>query len=563
MSIDTKLFDSLEKYRDKILIYLFNNNGELINDWLNNKPIKIKLIYNKILPMLGGDWERFHYKHNKTCNVNLCSILQQKTITKEEFFNKVHDVLNRNPKPCPYNHNINPNLFFLFFEEFLDCEIKEAPINIEPLRKDENSPIIGIIFKPGVNKNYEQVFLRSETRSLLELHSRFVLNKKILNCLGEDKFIDIFIKNCYIQYKVNLYQVFAENDNYADLCYIVNDQELFLEIKEAQHNTIKDYKRELSITTITGSRAISCDVKYMNKNIDKIFSTIITEICRILIQSDDSDDLIKSKAMLTYLVLIEGLNFENSEISIQIYYNLIDIKLSSLLNLPILNDCLMNINDLIRKYIKENFSFEQINDNLINDFKKNNSRKKLLLIIEKLNEDYDDKKILSIYKKSFIQFMDDLYLTTQGLKSFLNLLNSKSWLSRGQYNKFNTEVQKKFLDGIQNLLLTPSQNQLNYELRNYQVLFNLKKYNPNIFFQKLKEKNLLLNKYHNKVPFIIKATDKEKQQYGCCFVDTNHLMRAYPEYRKLFIPNSIETCDTNYLEDYRLMTIRELENVYN
>ena len=192
------LNEKLDEYKYMILGYLFNSDMDIIKKWEDNKKIKIN---NNFKPLLQGDWTR-DYKL-KEDRLNLDKLLGN-NVTKNYIFEILIKELKIKSIKNNYSQNFNPNWFFLFYQEFYDDEIDFIPVF------DRNEIIKGIIFD---NKN-----IRIETIKIIELHSRFILNSNYILILGQDKFIEYFIKNCLIQQKIKDNN---RNYKYIDLCYII------------------------------------------------------------------------------------------------------------------------------------------------------------------------------------------------------------------------------------------------------------------------------------------------------------------------------------------------------
>ena len=166
--------ERLEDIRDIILNYLFGNRQNKIDRWIENKKIKIN---DNFKPLLQGDWTR--NKYPKPDKLNLDNLLNDKT-TKNDIFNSLVKELKIPSSKGNYSQNFNPNWFFIFYEEFLDNKIFDI---IEV--KDSTERIIGLQIT-----NSEK--FRLETIKIIELHSRFLLNRCFYKILS-DKFIEYFI----------------------------------------------------------------------------------------------------------------------------------------------------------------------------------------------------------------------------------------------------------------------------------------------------------------------------------------------------------------------------------
>jgi hypothetical protein len=233
----------LNNAREIILNYLFDEDQSKIDKWLDNKKVKIN---DNFKPLLQGDWSR--NKYPKPDRLNLSNLLNEKT-TKISIFNSIIMELKIQSSKGTYAQNFNPNWFFIFYEEFINENIFEI-ISV----KDSNQITIGLQII-----NSEK--FRPETIKIIELHSRFLLSNfhEILN----DKFVEYFIQGCYIQYKIKDNNF---KNNYLDLCYVIEDNELCLEINEYHHNEIIDSIRKMNVM-------LSSKCRLVNFNLNECYET--------------------------------------------------------------------------------------------------------------------------------------------------------------------------------------------------------------------------------------------------------------------------------------------------
>jgi len=235
--------EKLNEIRQIILEYLFEDESK-INKWLNNKKVKIN---ENFIPLLQGDWTR--NKYQKPDRLNLDNLLNEKT-TKISIFNSIIMELKIQSSKGTYAQNFNPNWFFIFYEEFINENIFEI-ISV----KDQNQITIGLQII-----NSEK--FRPETIKIIELQSRFLLNINFYKLLS-DKFIEYFIQGCYIQYKIQDNNL---KNNYLDLCYVIEDNELCLEINEYHHNEIIDSIRKMNVM-------LSSKCRLVNFNLNDCYET--------------------------------------------------------------------------------------------------------------------------------------------------------------------------------------------------------------------------------------------------------------------------------------------------
>lgn len=499
--MDSLLEIKLENIKDIILNYLFVEEDKY--KWNTNQKVKININFK---PLLQGNWTREW--RNMNTNINLDNLLNTK-ICKEDFFQILENELIREKKTGDYSSNFNPNLFFLFFDYFYyNMKNKDKILHFEA-DVDHNDTIIGIRFNNDkkISKIYRPEFLK-----IIEIHSRFLLNNTILDILKVELFTKYFIKNCYIQYEVKIN--FLNQKNFVDLCYLIEDKELFLEINELWHDKINDHFRELNILLSTGSRLVNFNLGDTFCTNEKVFDNLFLNFCKLLYQSEES------KAIILILVEVNGFPLEQVELGVGLLNKEIQIKLSELLNISFLDDINLNIDEFIEKV----FNNENINKEL--DFI--NFTKKLTL-------------------KNLLKYKNEIKLTSYGVKNFLLTLTGKEWKKRKEYIKFMDDLEYKYYETIKNLLEDNSFDILkneNLELKNILIL---NKFDQNEFYNKIKRNEKL---YHPRIPFIIKQ-DKSFVNYKLL---ANILKNI--KIKETDIKNNI-------IVNYRLMTFNEIHILYN
>ena len=496
------LIEILEDTRDRILNYLFNENETKIELWLNNKKIKIN---DNFEPLLQGDWTRYP-KENR---LNLNSILHEK-ITKNEIFNSIIKELKIPSSKGNYSKNFNPNWFFIFYEEFISENIFEEI-------KDYNDKIIGIQF---INSKY-----RPEIIKIIELHSRFIINSNFTDLLGSDKFFEYFIKGCYIQYKIvdNIFQ-----NKYLDLCYIIKDYKLLLEIDEYHHNEIIDYNKKMNLMISSQCRLVNYNINDCYMTNDKVFENLVKSFCKIIYHNE-----LKIEAIKLYLIEINKMEIGMINVGVSIINSELKLKLSDILSLPFFDS-----------------SNKLLLDKIIED------------VIKKGNI-YPSKDFHQIYKKditleNLIKDKKKLELTSFGIKNWLLSIDGIYWSRRKDYIDFMDELERQYYLVIENIIKDDDIGQLQQQNQLLKNIIGLKKYNAVIFFEKVKEKKLFNNKLHNTVPFIIKE-DKS-------YIDYELLSAILSEE----INRQINTNDfikdkgiPKYIPNYRLIYPSELSKIYN
>jgi len=496
--MDSLLEAKLEIIQDMLLVYLFDNDEKLINNWKENKKVKIN---KKFKPLLQGDWTR------KNSNfLNLDELLNTK-ISSNDFFQLLAKELNRKKTiNGDYNNNFNPNLFFLFFKDFYNLKVKDEEIKFE---EETNNTIIGIRFC-----NYENLskLIRPETLKIIEIHSRFLLNNSILDILHLELFTRYFVENCFIQYEVKLNY---RSKRYVDLCYVINEKELILEINEVWHDKINDYFRELSILLSTGSRLINLNLNDPFCTNEKVYENMFLDLCKLLYKTDT-----KCKALVLNLVECNGFPLEQVELGVGLLNKQIKVKLSEFLSIPFLSDITLEIDEVIKKI----FELGNIDSKL--DF-------------------YNFKKNLTV--NNLIKHKSEIYLTPYGIKNFLLSFNGNEWGNRKEYIKFMNDLEFKYYQTIENLLDDTNFDMLkeeNYQLKNILVLNN---YDQKNFLNNTSNNKL----YHPRIPFIIKKNNE--------FVNYKLLSAILDEE----IKNGVKDIDVNkgLVVNYRLLSESEVKNV--
>lgn len=172
--MDEELKDKLSSIKDNILEHIFDKDTKLIEKWNNDKIIDLKRETFEVL--FHGDWSR-----NSKCKLNLDKLID--TSNKPSvIFNEIKKELQRPKTEGLYKSNFNPNLFFLFFEEFYNLPIKNTSEKSYKLTYDflknlnEDGKIIGIKIKnrEQLENNY---VLRKEIIQIIEFHSKILFDE--------------------------------------------------------------------------------------------------------------------------------------------------------------------------------------------------------------------------------------------------------------------------------------------------------------------------------------------------------------------------------------------------
>jgi hypothetical protein len=578
------LKDSLIYYRISLLEYLFDYNYDEIEKWNNNKKVKIT---ERFISFLNGDWSRYNKVYY---GVNL-SFLLGKDLTKNQIFKILKSELERVPNKGEgdYQHNFNPNWFFLFFEEFYGLELiyinnkeKIETIKleyIEDTKKVNNKDVIvGIKF---LNYNTIITKIRPEIIKIIENHSKCVLNKNILDILGDDNFCEIFIKGCIIQQEI----IYNNKKYYTDLCYtIINGNKkknIILEINENHHNKISDFNREINILSSKNSesRIINYNLKD-NDLIDNetIYKQLIINFAKSLYDID------KIKSVLLYLTEIDNLPLDKTLIGIQMRNNILTMTLSKIINLPYFDEATqISIIDIIYSYIHNNhvniekdFTNHKIiktkkdfnNYNLIEsriedlihnmcefEYIKNDD---ILTLKNKLKNEIRNNLGLELFIKS-----EELILTSRGIKNIILSIDGDKWTRKQEYIDYIEELEQKYEQTINYLLSDNSYEKLSNDYLVLSTINSLGNFDSELFFDNIKKcynSKESTKLFHNKIPYII----REENSY----VDYNRLASVLSkELRgKLdieFLDDGEKYRNNHIIVNFRLMSYDEVKKIYN
>ena len=495
MSINEKL----ENIRDIILNYLFDENQGKIDKWLNNDKVKIN---NNFKPLLQGDWTRYP----KPDRLNLDNLLNKKT-TKNDIFNSIIKELKIPSSKGNYSQNFNPNWVFIFYEEFLNIKIFEI-IDV----KDSNERIVGLQI---INNDK----FRPETIKIIELQSRFLLNINFYKLLS-DKFIEYFIQGCYIQYKIKDNNLI---NNYLDLCYIIEENELCLEINEYHHNEIIDSIRKMNVMLSSKCRLVNFNLNDCYETIDKVYENLVKSFCKIIYHNG-----LKTESIKLYLTEINKMEIGMINVGVSMINSELKLKLSELLKLPFFDLTIkLNMDDIINSVINKG--------NL-------NHKRDFTIIYNK-----------EITKENVIKDKKKLELTSYGIKNWLLSIDGKLWTRRNDFIDYMDELEREYYNVIENIIKDDDLGQLQQENMILKNIMGFKKYNSDLFFEKTRNKKLFTNKLHKSVPFIIKE-DKS-------FIDYELLSIVLSS----DITNNInvkEFIKGKYIPNYRLMFPSELDAIY-
>jgi len=499
MKISYELEVQLKEIQDKLLTYLFNKKDK--EKWKDDKKVKIN---DNFKPLLQGDWSRYQKVKSE---FNLGKLLGQK-ITKNQIFQELVNELDRPSEKNNYNHNFNPNLFFLFYDKFYKYKIKKQDFLFFEERAYHKGPIIGILIDNAIK-------IRPEIIKTIEIHSMFLLNEAINKILSEEDFINIFFENCFIQYKVET-EVHKFKKNYIDLVYKIKDKELFIEILEYHHKEINDLDRDKNILLTSGSRILNFKLYDLYETNKTFFKSLIIDFCKLCYKNK-----LSKEALNLYFVLIDDLDINEVKFAVDIFDNINKITLSELFNNKFFEHDNLDIDEIIK------IAYER--GNIV------------------CNIDFDNiKKNLSCEK--ILERKDELILTPTGIINLLISLDGKEWSNRHKFIEFFTKMISNYIEAIKYLLQDDSNDLLRNENRDLLNFINLSNYDCNLFFEKINSKLI-----HNELPFIIQ--DKTS------FVDYNLLSNFLNEEFKSNIKHSHYLRNQKIL-GFRLLTKKELDDIY-
>jgi hypothetical protein len=471
----------------------------------SNDITKVK-ITNRCKSLLQGDWSRYH----KPNRLNLDKYLG-KEMMLDTIFDSIIDELKLESKRGDYSMNFNPNWFFIFYKEFYESKI----FDIIPV-KNKDDIIIGIELCPKSGNT-----VRIETIKIIELHSRFLLNNSVIKILGEEKFLKYFVENCYIQYKIqdNMY-----NNSYIDLCYVVENTNLLLEINEYHHNEINDTTRQKNIIINSNSRLTHYNTNDYFYTNDNVYKNMIRNMCKIIYNNNNTSDAIK-----IFLTEINNMPYHMINVGVSLYKDEYKLLLSDLLTIPFFDPTdKLSITSVIKSIIKKgNVNSEQ---------------------------DFSTLYTKDITLENIVEDMNTLELTSYGIKNFLLSINGKKWSRRKDYIEFMDNLEKECYKVIEEIIKDDTIDMLQQETIMLKNILGLVKYDQNTFFEKASKMKLFKNILHKTVPFIVKTEEK-------VYVDYSLLSNVLDSNIKSKI-NCREFGDNRYITNFRLMLPSELNRIF-
>ena len=317
--MDEELKDELTRIKNLILKTILKSE-DLIKKWNRDENISFKKDIFEVL--FHGDWSR-----NSKCKLNLDKYLDT-TNKPSVIFLEIKKELQRSKTEGLYKSNFNPNLFFIFFEEFYNFRLKNTSdktynLIFDFLKDHETDKNISIRIKNRENLENNYV-LRKEILRIIEFHSKILFDENLRKYLGDEIYCKIFIKNCVIQKKVLTY-----NDiRFIDLCYAfdtvilypsiennnltleelqkIESKNLYLEVNEEKHIMLSDKIRNNALVSTSGIRICNIDTTDIEDFYSiNVYKNLIKVLCKIVFNHNLK---IKNDIMRVYLVCIENLN---------------------------------------------------------------------------------------------------------------------------------------------------------------------------------------------------------------------------------------------------------------
>jgi hypothetical protein len=534
--LNFKLQQKLYEYRDNLYEYLFSNKDD-IDKWKTDDKV---LINNNFIPLLQGDWTR---KFKNYVGLDLSKFIG-KTIKPSELFSELLDELNRKvtyKNNDNYIHNFNPNLFFLFFEEFYDSKVKGTKVKFGP--KIQQSTIYGLTFNSSTRS-----VLREEIINLIEMHSMFILNSSIINILNKNDFISIFIENCYIQYKIKD-ETEPLNNRYIDIAYLIKKEKLetpfLIEINEKHHSEILDYFREIDIYRNATANTNNVILNNNFEAIEVVFEKILFNFCKSLYKTNYI-----TEAIILHLVNFCDLKIREAKLGVELKTKSLKLSLIGITELPFFDTSPLDFNKLAKYLHKKNIlnpetDFENWYE-IYKEYKSTNTPK--------------DKLNLVIYKDN----KEKLILNTKGVMKILTKIPTELWPEQDSYYEYLENIQSKYIESISTLLKGNFYENMIDKYNEYTNIIKLAKYDQAKYFEMINNKKSN-NIYHDKLPFLIKLNSKEKENPKKYFVHfsmyknivKNKYLKELTDY-DIFTVSNIEI-----IKCYRVMTPREVDKLYN
>jgi hypothetical protein len=308
-----------------------------------------------------------------------------------------------------------------------------------------------------------------------------------------------------------------------DLCYLIENNELCLEINEYHHNEIIDSIRKMNVMLSSNCRLVNYNLNDCYETCDKVYENLIKSFCKIIYNNGS-----KTESIILYLTEINKMEIGMIMVGVSMINSKLKLKLSELLKLPFFDRSIkLNIDNIIKSVI------EKGNINIDRDF----------TIIYK-------KEITS---ENLINDKKKIELTSFGIKNWLLSIDGNLWTRRNNFIDYMDELEREYYKVIENIIKDDDLGKLQQENIILKNIIALKKYDSNIFFDKVINKKLFHNNLHKNIPFIIKE-DKSYIDY-----DLLSIVLSINVTNKINIKEFVKE---KYIPNYRLMFQSELDQIY-
>jgi len=561
----SKLQDVFEDMKDKIINFLFSGNDKLIDKWLDDQDVEFD--NSKFINLFQGDWSRKDsFPNNKYIGLDLDKVFLDKkfnpnqTISQTRLFKELSNEICRSQPYKGYNHNFNPNLYFLLYDKFNKKQFtknikgEQVQFYLKPIGlEDDNNKIIGIYFDDEHKK-----YFRDEILRIIELHSMFIFNPSIRNTkiIRNDKFSKIFIENAVIQYNCETENYYKKN-KYIDFAYVIEENKenrssiktkSFFEIIESHHSIFEDKLRLIDILLNNEETSfLEINIRKM-KAITDYFQEYLPNFLKLLYKSG-----YEYEAIVIFMVQIHKLQEREAIFGVQMKREMLDNKLNSIPKLPIFNSGI-KIDDILIDLANE-FDFNNDFINWKNIWEENKEMVKLKL--------KDTPKVK--YMQNFIKLIhlkDFLTLTNEGVRKVISKLSSDIWTEQKDYWKYQNKLESKYIDTIESFMSSDKNILIEY-LHQYHNLdqlknFGIDKYNrtkSRIITDTKKLKELGIRKLHDKLPFL-------QYEEGAFVKWNNYIDRIYfnsteeerVELKNKNINDIHKYCDQDLIVNYTVMS---------
>lgn len=486
------LEDKLQDIKNIILETILENKDD-IKRWKQDKEICFD--EKRFATLFFGDWSR----NNKT-SLKLDKFINTKN-KPSIIFEEIKKELQRKNSSI-YKSNFNPNLFFLFFNEFYGLELStKYKLEFDSLIDEKTDRTIGlqILNKEKLESNN---ILRKEIIRVIEIHSKILLNVNIEHYLGIEFYKRVFIKNCVIQKEVQTYY----NSKYIDLCYCIDKvilhpnnidvnelnknekNNILIEINEEHHFEIADNLRNNNLISSSGAKISSYDLTNILDNHGTLFNKhIITNLSKILIKNKE----MKNNIMKLYLTNVEDLQEQFVDFIIEFKYNDKKFTFDTIFTEILRNNDgnYLDIEKIFTKLYKRGVFDNDGYFDKLDDYKKI------------INKDNGLKYLINNYS--------NIFLSRLGIENLFYSIDRKDWKNKDEFLIFKIDVESKYLDSVEKLLQDDTLDILMEENNIKNSVFHiLKDFNPTKFKKNSKKIYKYKNLLHTQIPFVIKCKDK-------------------------------------------------------